>query len=302
MDIIFYILQDAIEIGLIWSLMTLGIFISFRVLKFADLTAEGAVTLGSAISIALILADVSPFIATVVAFTGGFIAGIITGLLHTKLKIPAILAGIISMTGLYSINLRVMGKASIYIGDAGTIYSFFRNLIDQPFLAKTITTLLVVVIVFNMLYWFFGTEIGMSVRATGMNQKMARAQGISTDIMIILGLALANGLIALSGALSAQSAKSANMDIGKGTIVIGLASIILGEVIFGKRSFKNWLISVILGSIIYQGLVGVAIAVGIKPNDLKLLQAILIAFILAMPLLKRKVATKTNRTGVRKHA
>lgn len=302
MDIIFYILQDAIEIGLIWSLMTLGIFISFRVLKFADLTAEGAVTLGSAISIALILADVSPFIATVIAFTGGFIAGIITGLLHTKLKIPAILAGIISMTGLYSINLRVMGKASIYIGDAGTIYSFFRNLIDQPFLAKTITTLLVVIIVFNMLYWFFGTEIGMSVRATGMNQKMARAQGISTDIMIILGLALANGLIALSGALSAQSAKSANMDIGKGTIVIGLASIILGEVIFGKRSFKNWLISVILGSIIYQGLVGVAIAVGIKPNDLKLLQAILIAFILAMPLLKRKVATKTNRTGVRKHA
>ncbi|MDD4076635.1 MAG: ABC transporter permease [Bacilli bacterium] len=302
MEVIFYILQDAVEIGLIWSLMTLGIFISFRVLEFADLTAEGAVTLGSAISVALLLNNVPPLVATIIALIGGFVAGAITGLLHTKLKIPAILAGIISMTGLYSINLRIMGKASIYVGDNSTIYSFFQTLIKEPFMAKTLTTIIVVVLIFLILYCFFGTEIGMSIRATGMNQKMARAQGINTDIMIILGLAIANALIALSGALSAQSDKSANMDIGKGTIVIGLASIILGEVIFGKRTFKNWLISVILGSVIYQALVGIAIALGLNPNDLKLLQAILIAFILAMPLIKKKQAKRSSRKEVVNHA
>lgn len=284
---ILYILKDATELGLIWSIMTLGIFISFRVLDFADLTAEGTVTLGSAMATALILQGLPPLVATLIALLAGFLAGGITGILHTKLKIPPILAGIISMTGLYSINLRVMGKASIYLGDKDTIYTFFRKMINDPFLSKTITTLIVVVIIFLILYWFFGTEIGMSIRSTGMNQKMSRAQGINTNLMIILGLAIANALIAVSGALSAQSAKSANMDVGKGTIVIGLASIIIGEVVFGKRTFKNWLLSVILGSIIYQALVGVAIALGLNPNDLKLLQAILIAFILALPLIKK---------------
>lgn len=292
---IFYILQDGIELGLIWSIMTLGIFISFRVLNFPDLTAEGTVTLGSAIAISLIINNVSPVMATLIALFGGFIAGMITGILHTKLKIPPILAGIISMTGLYSINLRVMGKASIYLGDLNTVYTFFRNLINEPFISKALTTLIVVILIFFILYWFFGTEIGMSIRATGMNPKMSSAQGINTNVMIILGLAISNALIAVSGALSAQSAKSANMDIGKGTIVIGLASIILGEVIFGKRSFKNWLISVILGSIIYQALVGIAIALGLNPNDLKLLQAILIAFILALPLIKKSfLSSKKN--------
>jgi putative ABC transport system permease protein len=295
---ILYILKDAVEIGLIWSLMTLGIFISFRVLDFADLTAEGTVTMGSAIATALILADIPPVMATIIALVGGFVAGAVTGILHTKLKIPAILAGIISMTGLYSINLRIMGKASIYLGDKATIYTFFRSLIDDPFVSKTLTTLIVLTVIVLIIYWFFGTEIGMSIRATGMNQKMARAQGINTEIMIILGLAIANALIALSGALSAQSAKSANMDIGRGTIVIGLASIIIGEVIFGKRTFKNWLISVILGSIIYQALVGVAIALGLNHNDLKLLQALLIALILSLPLLKKIYLQRRKKDGV----
>lgn len=287
-DSIKYIFQDAIEVGLIWSIMTLGIFISFRVLEFADLTAEGTITLGSAIAAALIINNVPPLVATVVALVGGFIAGAITGILHTKLKIPAILAGIISMTGLYSINLRIMGKSSLYLDDTKkTIYSFVKTLIETPFIAKTLMTLFVVVLIFFILYWFFGTELGMAIRATGMNQKMSRAQGINTNVMIILGLAISNGLIAVSGALISQSTKSANMDVGKGTIVIGLASIIIGEVIFGKRSFKNWLISVILGSIIYQALVGIAIALGLNPNDLKLLQAILIAFILALPLIQK---------------
>lgn len=288
MDQILYIIKDAIEIGLIWSLMALGIFISFRVLNFADLTAEGSITLGSAVATSLIIHNTNYALATVMALFAGFMAGAITGILHTKLKIPAILAGIISMTGLYSINLRVMGKASIYIGEINTIYSPLLRKINDPFISKTITTLIVVVLTFLVLYWFFGTEIGMSLRATGMNEKMARAQGINSTGMIILGLAISNGLIALSGALIAQSAKSANMDVGKGTIVIGLASIIIGEVIFGKKTFKNWLIAVILGSIVYQGLVGVAIALGLNPNDLKLLQAILIAIILFLPVLQQK--------------
>lgn len=295
---ILYILKDAVEIGLIWSLLTLGIFISFRVLDFADLTAEGTITMGSAIATALILANVPPFLATVIALLGGFAAGAVTGFLHTQLKIPAILAGIISMTGLYSINLRIMGKAAIYLGDKATIYSFFRSMINDPFISKTLTTFLVVIVIVLIMYWFFGTEIGMSIRATGMNQKMARAQGINTKIMIILGLAISNALIALSGALNAQSAKSANMDIGRGTIVIGLASIIIGEVIFGKRTFKNWLISVILGSIIYQALVGVAIALGLNHNDLKLLQAILIALILSLPLFKKLYLQRKKKDEV----
>ncbi|MGI6767748.1 MAG: ABC transporter permease [Bacilli bacterium] len=294
-----YIIQDGIQLGLIWSLMTLGIFISFRVLDLADLTAEGTITLGSAITISLIESGMNPLVSTLIALVGGFLVGMITGILHTKLKIPAILAGIISMTGLYTINLRIMGKAAIFT-QADTIYSFFRKMINNPFFANTITTLIIVVIFFFILYWFFGTEIGMSIRATGMNQKMARAQGINTHVMIILGLAIANALIAMSGALHAQSNKFANMDIGKGTIVIGLASIIIGEVIFGKRSFKNWLISVILGSIIYQALVAIAIALGMDPNDLKLLQAILIAVILALPLIRK--AWFTRKKEVTNHA
>lgn len=302
LESILYILKDAIELGLIWSIMTLGIFISFRVLDFADLTAEGTVTLGSAIATALIIGNVTPLVATIIALLGGFLAGALTGILHTKLKIPAILAGIISMTGLYSINLRVMGKASIYLGDLNTIYTYLRSFINDSFLAKGLTTLIIVFIIFMILYWFFGTEIGMSIRATGMNQKMSKAHGINTDLMIILGLAISNALIAVSGALSAQNAKSANMDIGKGTIVIGLASIIIGEVIFGKRSFKNWLISVILGSIIYQALVGVAIALGLNPNDLKLLQAILIALILGLPLFKKTLHSHNKNKEVSSNA
>lgn len=297
LDNIVYILKDATELGLIWSIMALGIFISFRVLDFADLTAEGTVTLGGAIVATLILKDVNPVLATFLALVGGMLAGAITGFLHTKLKIPGIIAGIISMTGLYSINLRIMGKASLYLTGEDTIYSFLREKLNDPFLSKALTTLLVVLILFIILYWFFGTEIGMSIRSTGMNQKMSRAQGINTNAMIVLGLAISNGLIAVSGALSVQSMKSSNMDIGKGTIGLGLASIIIGEVIFGKKTFKSWLISVILGSITYQALVGIAVTIGIEANDLKLLQACLIAVILALPVLKpffRNIISKSK--------
>lgn len=294
LESILYIIKDGVEVGLIWSIMALGIFISYRALDTADMTAEGAATLGSSITISLILEGLSLPLILLITVLGGFLAGAITGILHTKLKIPAILSGIITMTGLYSINLRVMGKASLYLNEESTVYTFLRGLIDDAAISKIITTLLIVVLIFFILYWFFGTEIGMSLRATGMNPKMARAQGINTDIMIILGLAISNALIALSGSLSAQSGRSANMDIGKGTLVIGLASIIIGEAIFGKRSFKNWLISVILGSIIFQIIIGIAIAVGLNPNDLKLVQAIIIALILAIPVIKAITKNKKN--------
>lgn len=280
-----YIIKDGVLLGLIWGVMAIGVFISFRVLDFADLTAEGSVTLGGAVVTNLILSGMTPILATLISFLVGMLAGLVTGVLHAKLRIPAILAGIITMTGLYTINLRVLGRASqAYTDNNLTIFNYLDEIpVDYR---KMIISLLIIVLVVLAVYWFFGTEIGTDIRATGMNPKMARAQGINTNVMIILGLMISNGLIALSGALQVQTMRNANMDIGKGIIIIGLGSIILGEVIFGKRSFKNWLISVVLGSIIYQMLVAVAINLGMDANDLKLIQAILIALILSIPVIK----------------
>jgi len=280
-----YIIKDGVLLGLIWGVMAIGVFISFRVLDFADLTAEGSVTLGGAVVTNLILSGMTPILATLISFLAGMLAGLATGVLHAKLRIPAILAGIITMTGLYTINLRVLGRASqAYTDNNLTIFNYLDEIpVDYR---KMIISLLIIVLVVLAVYWFFGTEIGTDIRATGMNPKMARAQGINTNVMIILGLMISNGLIALSGALQVQTMRNANMDIGKGIIIIGLGSIILGEVIFGKRSFKNWLISVVLGSIIYQMLVAVAINLGMDANDLKLIQAILIALILSIPVIK----------------
>lgn len=299
---ILYIFKDGIELGLIWALLGLGVFISFRILDFADLTAEGSVTLGSSIMAVILIKTNSVLLGMTIAVIGGFLAGIITGVLNTKFKIPPILSGIIMMTALYSINRKVLGKASLYLADNKTIYTFLRTIINDPFFSKALTSLFLLVIVVLFIYWLFGTEIGIGIRATGMNEKMAKVQGVNTDIMVIFGLALSNALIALCGALLAQSNRSANLEIGRGTIVIGLASIIIGEILFGKRSFKNWLISVILGSIIFQVLIGVAITVGLNPNDLKLIQAILIAAILATPEIKKwrkknggKIDVKNNK-------
>lgn len=304
---ILYIILDALESGLIWALLALGVFISFRLLDFADLTAEGSIVLGSSVTSILILSGSSffsnPIISLLIAFIAGIIIGIITGFLHTKLKIPAILSGIISMTALYSINLLIMGKPSLYLSDLKTIYfpmeallikiQLFKSTQVIKFLTKFLTNLIIILITFFGLYWFFGTELGMSIRATGNNKQMAVSQGINTNLMIILGLGLSNGLIALSGALYSQSYKTSNLDIGRGVIVIGLASIILGEVILKNSSFKKWLISIILGSILFQALIGIAIFIGFSPNNLKLLQAILIALVLASPVLKEIIKKST---------
>lgn len=311
---IVYILKDALESGFIWGLLALGVFISYRVLDFADLTVEGSLTLGGAIAASLILSPNSffsnPFVALIIALIGGMLAGVLTGFLHAKLKIPGILAGIISMTALFSINLLVMGKASLYIGTSTTLYDYFDLFLKNvfhltnnqwiKFLSKTLTSFIVILVFALIIYYFFGTELGMSVRATGSNQNMARAQGINTNRMIILGLAISNGIVAVAGGLYVQCYRNANMDLGRGSIVIGLASIIIGEVLIGKVTFKRWLIAVITGTVIFQVIIGIALTLGFSANNLKLLQAILIAVILAFPVIKPLfIKVKRRKQNVR---
>ena len=315
--------------GLPYALLALGIFISYRVLDIADLSCEGSFTLGGALSAVLLVLGWNPFLATFMGMFAGFTAGIITGLIHTKLKITSLLAGIITMTGLFSLNLVIMGLAPtvtptnvngvrdflISYNDSGyaslvnlngynvnkepitRIYDTFLAFFEKNNHNMIFISFLIVVIIGLVIYWFFGTEIGMSVRATGINSKMARAQGINTNAMIILGLGISNALIALSGSLFAQTQKSASSTMGVGVLVIGLASIIIGEGIFGKRTFKNWIISVMLGAVMYYLIVVVAIQLGLPSHYQKLLYALLILIVLAVPQL-RKLLFK----GGKKHA
>lgn len=290
-----YLLTDALELGLIWSLLALGIFVSFKILDYADMTCESSFALGGAVSATLIINGVNPFIALLCGSISSFLAGIITGLLHVKLKIPALLSGIITMIGLYSINLRVMmNKANLSLINQDTIFSLININFSTPQIGRIIVSVVLVIFIFFVLYYFFGTEIGMSLRATGMNMNMAKASGINTSIMIVIGLGISNGLIGLSGALLTQSQGFADINMGRGVIIIGLAAIIIGEVIFGKRTFKNRLISTILGTFLYYVLLGVAMRLGLDPNDLKLLSAILIIVILASPLIKKKIINKNR--------
>ncbi len=322
-----YILIDMFKTGLPYALLALGIFISYRVLDIADLSCEGSFTLGGALSAVLLVLGWNPFLATFMGMLAGFVAGILTGLIHTKLKITSLLAGIITMTGLFSINLVIMGLAptvtqttvggvvdyTIKYNESG--YSALVNLngfnvnkepimrIYDTFLAvfsknnynMIFISLLIVVIIGFVIYWFFGTEIGMGVRATGINANMARAQGINTNAMIILGLGISNALIALSGSLFAQTQKSASSTMGVGVLVIGLASIIIGEGIFGKRTFKNWIISVLLGAVVYYLIVVVAIQLGLPSHYQKLLYALLILIVLAVPQLRKMIFKGGNK-------
>lgn len=274
--------------GLLWSLLAIGVFITFRVLDIADLTVEGSFPLGAAISATLIVEGVDPVVSILAAAIGGMIAGAVMGWIHTKLKIPALLAGILTMIALYSINLRVMGKANVSLLRMDTIYTFFEKLSFMHTWALALVGLLVAVVTCVVLFWFFGTEIGACLRATGVNPQMIRAQGVNTDTMIVLGLLLSNGFVAVSGALIAQGNGFADVGMGVGTIVIGLASVIIGEVLFGTRSFVSNLISVVLGSIVYRIVIAVVLYLGMPPNDLKLFTAVLVAIALSLPTLKAK--------------
>lgn len=277
--------------GLLWAIMALGVFLTFRVLDIADLSVEGTFPLGAAVAATLIDAGHSVWFAMLIALIAGCIGGTVTALLTTKLKIPALLSGILTMIGLYSVNLMIMGKANVPLLRAETVFTLTENLFGvSSVVATLIVGLVATVIVGAIMYWFFGTVLGTAIRATGCNPQMARAQGINTNVMVILGLLISNGLVALSGALVAQSNGFADVGMGTGTIVIGLASVIIGEVLFGTRSFKNWLISVVLGSVVYRAVIAIVLELGMRPNDLKLFTAVLVAIALSLPLIKNKFA------------
>lgn len=277
--------------GLLWAIMALGVFLTFRVLDIADLSVEGTFPLGAAVAATLIDAGHSVWFAMLIALIAGCIGGTVTALLTTKLKIPALPSGILTMIGLYSVNLMIMGKANVPLLRAETVFTLTENLFGvSSVVATLIVGLVATVIVGEIMYWFFGTVLGTAIRATGCNPQMARAQGINTNVMVILGLLISNGLVALSGALVAQSNGFADVGMGTGTIVIGLASVIIGEVLFGTRSFKNWLISVVLGSVVYRAVIAIVLELGMPPNDLKLFTAVLVAIALSLPLIKNKFA------------
>lgn len=277
--------------GLLWGILALGVYITYRVLDVADLTVEGSYPLGAAVGVSYIAGGGSPIIAVVLAFLAGSVAGIVTGLLHTKLKIPALLAGILTMIGLYSINIRIMGdKSNVSILRMDTIYTYFGNLGLGKNESILVCGLIFVVAIIAFLYWFFGTEIGAAIRATGCNKQMIRAQGVDTDVTTILGLLISNGMVSMAGALLGQSQGFADVGMGTGTIVIGLASVIIGEVLFGTRNFMNWLLAVVGGSIVYRIVIAVVLKMGMNQNDMKLLTATIVVVALAMPLIKEKIS------------
>jgi putative ABC transport system permease protein len=287
------VMTGAVSLGLFWAVMVLGVYITYRILDIADLTVEGTITLGASIAARLITDGVSPVLATLAALGIGLLAGLVTGLLHTKLRIPALLAGILTMTGLYSVNLMIMDRPNIPLlpFKVDSVFTPFQALGLSTDQAALVVGLIIVVIIAAILYWFFGTELGCAIRATGNNPSMVRAQGVNTSTMIILGLMISNGLVGLAGALIAQYQTFADISMGIGSIVIGLASLIIGEVLFGTRSFKNTLIAVILGSVIYRVIIAEVIGLGLPANNLKLFVALTVTIALALPIFKHYGAT-----------
>ena len=276
--------------------MAIGVYITFRVLDVADLTVDGSIATGGAVAVMLIRGGMNCWLALLCAFASGLLAGLVTGLFHTKCGIPAILAGILTQLALYSVNLRIMGgKANQPVGvdkyDLVVSQRYVRDLsISNPLPLLLVITVVTVV----ALYWFFGTERGCSVRATGANANMARAQGINTNANIVLGLMLSNGLVALSGGLLAQFQGSADVGMGRGAIVIGLAAVIISEVTFGKifQNFGLKMFAVSLGAVIYYFVLQVVLQLGLNTNDLKLVSALIVAVFLSVPYWKGKVAHK----------
>ena len=287
-------IQGAVSQGILWGIMALGIYLTYRILDVADLTVDGSFALGGCTCAALITAGLNPYLSLIVAIFAGMLAGFVTGILHTKCQIPAILAGILTQIGLYSINLRIMGRSNTPLLKVPTI---FKGIAEAIGLAQNwvsmVVGLIFTIILIVFLYWFFGTEIGSAIRATVNNENMVRSLGMNTNTHKVLGLAISNGLVALSGALVTQSQGYADVKQGTGAIVIGLASIIIGEVIFGKKtSFGTKLVSVVVGSIIYRIIVAVVLQMGLNTDDLKLLTAILVAAALTVPVMleKRRLA------------
>lgn len=286
-------LPSPIAQGMIWGIMAIGVYITFKILDLADLTVDGTLGTGGAVLVVLTTNGVNIWLALLCAFAAGCIAGFITGVFHTKFGIPAILAGILTQLALYSINLRIMsGRANTPISWRN--YDLIVSNKSDELTHTIIVCAVFIVVLIGLLYWFFGTEMGHSVRATGCNQAMARANGINTDTRKILGLVLSNGIVAVSGGLLAQFSGSADINMGRGAIVIGLAAVIIGEVIFSKI-FKNFalrLLSAVIGGIIYYIVIAAVLKLGLDANDLKLFSALVVAIFLGIPHWKAKISAK----------
>lgn len=283
--------------GLIWALLALGVYITYRILDFADLTAEGSFALGGSVVAALIARNCEPVLATFIAFLCGSIAGLCTGLLHTKLKIPPILSGILTMIALYSINIRIMGSANVSLLRKTTVFTYIQSLGLSKLIATSIIGVFVVGAMIAALYWFMGTEFGSCIRATGSNPKMCRAQGINTHNTTIAALMISNAIIALSGSLVAQQQSYGDVTMGIGAIVIGLASVIIGEAFMGKK-FPFWLklVFVVVGSVIYRLIITLIILTNIfNASDVKMLTALIVIVALAIPRIKKATQNKPNK-------
>ena len=295
-------MPGAIAHGMIWGVMAIGVYITFRILDVADLTVDGSIATGGAVAVMLIRAGLNPWVALLCAFLSGMLAGFVTGMFHTKCGIPAILSGILTQLALYSINLRIMdSKANQAVG-----VDKYPLLVSQRFVRElSLKNPLPLLVLFTaaiimLLYWFFGTEKGCAIRATGANQNMARAQGINTNANVVFGLMLSNGLVALSGALLSQFQGASDVNMGRGAIVIGLAAVIIGEVIFGKlfTNFGLKLLAVSIGAVIYYIVLQIVLQLGLNTNDLKLITALIVAIFLAIPYWKSKMFHgKTQKGG-----
>lgn len=289
-------MPGAVGSGLIWGVMAIGLYITYKVLDYADLTVDGTMTTGGAVCVALMLNGVDVWVALLCALVAGMVAGLVTGLFHTAMGIPAILAGILTQLSLYSVNLAIMGgKANL--GISPTSYDLLvssRYVRDLSWQNPIFVALLFVAVLIALLYWFFGTELGCSLRATGANEQMSRAQGINTNFGKILGLMISNGIVALASALYAQYQGFADVNMGRGAIVIGLAAVIISDVIFG-RLFTNFalkLVAVAIGAVLYYVVIQVVLWLGLDPNLLKLLQALVVALFLAIPFWRARLAAK----------
>lgn len=290
-----YALLGALEQGFAFGLMVLGVYITFRILDFPDLTVDGSLPLGAAVSAVAISGGHSPALACAMAAGAGFLAGMVTGILNTKLKILHLLASILTMIALYSVNLRIMGKPNMTLLGADTVVDQFNTFSGLPMFQSTpILFGIISFAVVGLLIWFMHTEIGLAVLATGDNPRMITSQGVNTDTVIIFGVGLSNALVAVSGALVAQNQGAADVNMGVGTIIAGLASVIIGETVFGDKSISRALIAAVLGSVLYR--VAIALALGLKlgsfsitPSDLNLITAVLVVIALTAPKMKQKL-------------
>jgi putative tryptophan/tyrosine transport system permease protein len=286
-----------VEQGLMYAIMVVGVYLTFRILDYADLSVDGSFTLGAATAATLIFKGYNPWLATGIAFLTGCLAGLFTGVLHTKFKITPLLSGILTMTALYSVNLRVMGRANVSLLQARTIFSDFGKIPGMQEYGVISLSLFTVALVGLLLYLFLQPELGLALRATGDNELMIRSLGVNTDAMKILGLALSNGIVAFAGSYVAQNQQFADASMGIGMIIAGLASVIIGEVLIGTSSIGRTLIAVICGGVIYRVIIALVLQLGLAPTDLKLVTACIVIIALVSPRIRSKIFSLSS--GVR---